>query len=183
VAINTSDVTFSADLVQTNQKAQSVPSFGWLDGMLRVVIQAVISLDSSLHFEALFKHSVTVRLLNWILCIRQPLNAQNVSTKFHSEVSNSYQWTINLLFVPDDHWFFYSRFWIFVLYVTFTLSFCIALDPPNHNLTRNKAHILPPCQACKSLVESFKKASTFLEKILWSKELICILYTGNGEDF
>lgn len=64
MAINTSDVTFSADLVQTNQKAQSVPSFGWLDGMLRVVIQAVISLDSSLHFEALFKHSVTVRLLN-----------------------------------------------------------------------------------------------------------------------
>lgn len=28
------------------------------------VIQAVISLDSSLQFEALFKHSVTVRLLN-----------------------------------------------------------------------------------------------------------------------
>ncbi|XP_046460090.1 cysteine-rich with EGF-like domain protein 2 isoform X1 [Daphnia pulex] len=53
--------------------------------------------------------------------------------------------------------FIQSRFWIFVLYVTFTLSFCIALDPPNHNLTRNKAHILPPCQACKSLVESFKK--------------------------
>lgn len=73
---------------------------------------------------------------------------------------------------------------MFALYVTFTLSFCLALDPPNHNLTRNKAHILPPCQACKSLVESFKKASYVYLEITPRLKLLkhVLLYTGNGED-
>lgn len=57
--------------------------------------------------------------------------------------------------------FFYSRSWMLASCVVFTfLSCCVALDPPNLNLTQNKAHILPPCQACKSLVGSFKKVST-----------------------
>ena len=73
---------------------------------------------------------------------------------------------------------FYSRSCIFALSVVFTiLGCCVALDPPNLNLTQNKAHILPPCQACKSLVGSFKKVcAVVLHILMWiNNQLIFIL--------
>ena len=51
----------------------------------------------------------------------------------------------------------YSAFTIIVF--MFTNELCVALDAPNPNSTQTKAHILPPCQACKTLVSSFKEVS------------------------
>ena len=54
-----------------------------------------------------------------------------------------------------------------MIYIVLTIAFmcnldwCWALDAPNVNSTQTKAHILPPCQACKALVNSFKAVSLF----------------------
>ena len=57
--------------------------------------------------------------------------------------------------------YFYRPWMFFLCTVAIFFECSVALDPPNLNRTENKAHILPPCQACKALVGSFKKVTQF----------------------
>ena len=89
----------------------------------------------------------------------------NVSAaRFHYQVRSTHYCQLHSPAYFTKRLFFLNhRSYIFALYVVFILvDCCVALDPPNLNLTQNKAHILPPCQACKSLVGSFKKVSAVL---------------------
>ena len=157
----------------TNQLARSVAVglFGWrVDFLVSCKFRLVCTFWGS--FEPRWSFST---IEYWVFCYSLIMCRQRDS------ISTWYKplWIVHVLLLTGMVLivFFYSRSCIFALSVVFTvLGCCVALDPPNLNLTQNKAHILPPCQACKSLVGSFKKVCAVWYYIFWC-ELIINLFS------